>query len=267
MKRVYKSDPPQELVDFTQNNPNASWEAMCNDAFGGLDAARMCRDQAILDQNGLCAYCEMEVSSDKPRNRRIEHFHPKSDVTESHNWSLDWINMLAVCDGGSESSHEIKVTHPLPENLSCDAHKDRLTQNKELPLSCEGYILNPLKIPPFPNLFAFNKGTGHLKPDDTACSNVKLPECVFNSTTELVNNTITVLNLNCERLAEKRRRIVVDIDRNKKRLRDRGVPLTDAPKKLLERYFSTKWPEFFTTLRCCLGDAAEEYLVSIDYNG
>ena len=267
MKRVCKGAPPQELVDFASNNPTATWEWMNNHAFGGMEAARECRDHAIRDQSGLCAYCEQEISSDKPRNRRIEHFHPKSDLSEAHNWSLDWNNMFAVCDGGSASLFEVRKTHPLPENLSCDAHKDHLTPSKDLPICCEGYLLNPLTIPSFPSLFTLDKGTGYLKPDDTVCHAIKPSECAFNSITELVNNTISVLNLNCERLAEKRRRIVVDIDKNKKRLRYRGVPLTTAPKRLAERYFSTRWPEFFTTLRCCLGDAAEDYLVSVNYEG
>jgi len=267
MKRVNKGSPPQELIDFVSDNPTATWDEMCNHAFGGMDAARECREQAMRDQGGLCAYCEIAISSDKLRNRRIEHFHPKSDTPNSHNWSLDWMNMFAVCDGGSATLSKDRITHPLPENLSCDAHKDRMIQSGYIPVNCKGYLLNPPDIPPLPNLFELDKGTGYFKPYLAGCEIVEIPDNELTTTAELVNNTISGLNLNCERLAEKRRRIVVDVDRNKKRLRDKGISFIDAPKKLSERYFSKKWPEFFTTLRCCLGAASEDYLTSINYKG
>ena len=52
-----------------------------------------------------------------------------------------------------------------------------------------------------------------------------------------------------------------------KKVRQRGVPASEYAKNLVNRYFNMEWPEFFTTLRCCLGIAAEEYLHSIDYQG
>jgi len=75
------------------------------------------------------------------------------------------------------------------------------------------------------------------------------------------------LNLNCERLAARRRLLVLNIDQNKKTLRKKGISPTETPEKLASRYFRTKWPEFFTTLRCCLDQAAENYLRSVNYQG
>jgi len=137
----------------------------------------------------------------------------------------------------------------------------------KLPAACEGYLLNPRDIPSFPNLFTLDKGAGHFKPDEASCASVKIPGNTFGTTCELVSYTITALNLNCERLAEKRRCLVVNIDQNKKTLRLKGISPDKVPEKLLPRYFSVKWPEFFTTLRCCLATAAEGHLKNMDYQG
>jgi uncharacterized protein (TIGR02646 family) len=224
----------------------------------GSRAAQECRAIAVRDQCGLCAYCEQKISPDDPLHCRVEHFHPKSD--SSGTWGTDWQNMLAVCDGGSVAQQEERTNLPLPENLSCDAHKDRMIQMKKLPMSCEGHLLNPLNASAFPNLFAFDKGSGHLEADTTSCRATAIP-------VELVMGTINALNLNCERLAEKRRLLVINIDQNKKTLRQKGIPPASMPEKLVRRYFGTQWPEFFTTLRCCLGSAAEQYLQNINYEG
>ncbi|MCL1808444.1 MAG: hypothetical protein FWG42_01595 [Clostridiales bacterium] len=268
MKRVCKGSPPQKLNDYVLINPEATWDQMKGDnAQGGSQAAKECRDQAIHDQKGLCAYCEQEISSSKPHRCRIEHFHPKIDKTRTHNWGLDWYNMLAACDGGSRSSQEEQRAHPLPGNLACDAHKDYLIQTGKIPVACEGYLLSPLVIHSFPNLFSLDKGTGYLKPDVASCINVEISENAFGSTTELIDHTIAILNLNCDRLAAKRRHYVVNIDQNKKTLRKKGIPPSDVPEKLVQRYFKKEWPEFFTTLRCCLGKVAEDYLKSVNYQG
>ena len=269
MKRVCKNHPgPPALRDYAQAYPDAAWEQMRDDnAQGGYQAAHDCRAQALHDQHDLCAYCEQKIAANAPLHCRVEHFHPKSDNTETHNWSLDWKNMLAVCDGGSSGSQEERKTHPLPANLSCDAHKDRMVQIGRLPVACEGRLLNPLDIPSFPNLFTFDKGTGYFEPDGASCADVEILGNACGTTTELVNRTIAVLNLNCGRLAEKRRLLVVNIDQNKKVLRQKGFSPAEIPEKLVRRYFSAEWPEFFTTLRCCLGPAAENYLKSISYKG
>jgi len=269
VKRAGKSRPgPRSLLDYAQAHPEDSWEQMRdNNAEGGYTAAHDCRDRAIQDQHGLCAYCEQKITTEAPRHRRIEHFHPKADQSGTHNWSLDWENMLAVCDGGGESSTAERKIHPLPANLSCDAHKDREIQAGNLPSNCEGYLLNPLCIPAFPNLLALDKGTGHFRPDYGSCSTVDYPGNAYNTTAELVRRTIAALNLNCERLAVKRRLLVVDIDKNKKTWREKGLPPAALPAALIRRYFKEKWPEFFTTLRCCLGPAAEDHLNSLNYQG
>ena len=242
MKRVCKSFPgPQTLRDYISTHPDADWEQMRDDnAWGGYQAAHDCRDQAIRDQGGLCAYCEQQIAADGLLRCQVEHFHPKSDKTGTRNWNLDWENMLAVCDGGSRSSWEERENCPLPENLSCDAHKNHMVQTGKLPAACEGRLLNPIDVPYFPNLFAFDKGTGCFKPDDASCAAVKIPGNVYETTAELVNRTITALNLNCKRLADKRVLLVRNIDQNIETLRKKGIPPAKMPEELVRAAISTR---------------------------
>jgi hypothetical protein len=78
---------------------------------------------------------------------------------------------------------------------------------------------------------------------------------------------VEILNPNCERLASRRRKIVVDIDRRKKARRQKQCRPEEMSTFLIQRYFNGKWPEFFTTIRCCLGQAAEDHLRAIGYIG
>lgn len=247
MKRVVKGAEPQNLADFRAARPSATWDEMRSDALhNGWQAYQDCRTQTTVDQHGLCAYCECKLDLTKPHKCRVEHVHPKSDISTGYNWNLDWQNLLATCNGGESDA---SVETPLPANLSCDAHKGNSTID-----------VSPLDIPVFPNVFLFDKGTGHLEPDPAACVQASVDA-------DKLKQTMDTLNLNCERLARQRRLLVVNMDRNKKSLREKQCRPEDVPEQLVKRYFNTKWPEFFTTIRCCLGQTAEDYLRSVNYNG
>ena len=247
MKRVEKSAEPQSLADFRAACPDANWDQMRNDALhNGQQVYADCRSQTGADQRGLCAYCEIRLNENQPHKWRVEHIHPKSDTSSGRNWNLDWQNLLSVCNGGeSEGCAET----PLPENLSCDASK------KDSLLA-----VSPLDIPAFPNVFAFDKANWHLHADSDACAAAGLD-------VDKLEQSIEMLKLNCSRLARLRSKVLVDIDKRKKRLRVRGYTPKDAIPILAKGLFQAQWPEFFTTIRCCLGPAAEEYLHSINYKG
>lgn len=79
-----------------------------------------------------------------------------------------------------------------------------------------------------------------------------------------------MLNLNCDRLCMARRSIIWDIERNKKRQRDKGFSAADGMRNLAEFYLQRShatWPGFFTTIRLCLGVHAEAHLKLIGYQG
>ena len=81
----------------------------------------------------------------------------------------------------------------------------------------------------------------------------------------LAEQTINVLNLNCERLCKDRLEVLRFYNRQIKKYREMedGAGLS----KLSESVFRNRFPEFFTTWRSLLGKHAEKYLQSIAYNG
>ncbi len=270
MKRVVKGNEPARLRAFRQAQPLATWEQMRNDPmYGGRQAYADIRAEAIISQGGLCAYCEIDIRDNDPLKSRVEHFHAKSHTGTSTNWALHWPNMLAVCVGGSNSHDSAPHTlQPIAKNLSCDAHKDQWIQQGNLPAACEGWVIDPLLLAAIPRLFDVKKSSGELCADETACANFSLwPNNQHADMKVLVEHTIAVLNLNCDRLCAARRIVIHDIERNKKRLRLAGLSAQPGMLLLAKRYLGKPWPGFFTTICCCLGVAADIYLQQIHYQG
>ncbi|WP_338453946.1 retron system putative HNH endonuclease [Aeromonas veronii] len=261
MKKISKSLPPNPLTNFAAENPLASWDP----DFRGHNQSRDYKDVRGLmlhDQGGLCGYCESKVIDQLEHKQRVEHFHDKSDQSDlnAHNWGLDWQNVFAVCVGGSDAD---KTIHPLPDNLSCDAHKGHL--KGELNEAPEGYLLNPLTMPSSPCLFIFDKRTGELKANPATCADVDIADNRFATVQELVENTIRILNLNCSRLTAQRLEVLNAYNQAIKIAKIKDDKQCFA--KLSERWFGSKWPAFFTTRRLLLGSHAESYLASIHYDG
>lgn len=271
MKRVHKGREPEKLTGFRSVRPTATWKEMQIDLHdNGQQACLDCRQQAINDQKGLCAYCEIDISDNEPLKCRVEHFHPKSDQTTAHNWALDWFNMLAVCNGGSRPEIAVSSFHmpPIKDNLSCDAFKDRMIQTKQLPEDCAGWILNPLHLRCLPSLFRIEKSSGKLTPDPVSCVACEpWPENHHGNLELMVQHSIDMLNLNCDRLQQARLRVIRDIERNKKKQRQQGLSSQQGLEKLTRYYFRRHWPEFFTTIYLCLGLAAQSYLKNLSFQG
>jgi uncharacterized protein (TIGR02646 family) len=266
MKKISKAQEPIELASYRRHNPDRTWQNLRDDE---QQTYEIIRRQCLSDQGQLCAFCESRLP-DTPIAQRVEHFHPKSNKRSGHNWALDWANMLAVCVGGTNSAlqdHNGQYLEPMAANISCDAHKDHLIQKKKLPKTREGSFLNPMQIPTFPILFDLDKQTGEFCSNSVLCTQVTIPSNDFNSTSELIEKTIVVFNLNCDRLTQQRRQVLFSIEREKKKARQKGENPSEALSKLAERYFREKWPAFFTTRRILLGQYAENYLHRINYNG
>lgn len=267
MKRITNPDEPQELKMFRVKNSSVTWEEVRNDGEGRC-VYEIIRRTLYDAQCGLCAFCEIDIHASDPLKFRVEHFHPKADISTAHNWALDWENMLAVCMGGSQRHQSEPYTlEPLNRNLSCDAHKDRMIQSGHLQEQCEGWIINPKDMPAFPRLLLLERSTGRLVPDDEKCSGFEF-ECNHHLCTQsLVQHTIDMLNLNCSRLCKARQLVAWDIERNKKRMRQQGVSPQQGLQKLAKRYLRQEWPRFFTTIRFCLGTAAEQHLNVTRFQG
>lgn len=143
-----------------------------------------------------------------------------------------------------------------------------MIQSGELSAQCEGWIINPAELIASPCLFHLEKSTGKLLPDLAKCA--ALPTWPANQHSDmqtLVQHTIDMLNLNCDRLCKARLAIIRDIEHNKKKQRDAGFSSQEGLNNLANRYLRQRWPGFFTTIRLCLGAAAEAYLANLAFQG
>jgi len=259
LKKVNKTPPPDVLTQYVNQHPDDTWEK-----FKGRSNSRYKQIKEIIftDQGHLCAYCEKTLAGLSQDKKQIEHYHSKSDNDNaSINLHLDWNNLIGVCSGGKDT----KKTHALSENLSCDSHKARLENSNMLEIPCHGVVLNPLDIIATPILFDFEKSTGKLVVNSEACE-IYIPETnKFPNVVELVNNTIEVFNLNCDRLTDERLKIFRHYQNC---LKDaRNINNKNIYVELAVSWFSKKWPSYFTTRRLILGDFAERYLFESNYDG
>lgn len=280
MKKVVKPNISNILTIYSEVYPKNTWEEFRNSGWeepnlpsiknlfrnsaNGLSPYKDIQEQLFQIQGGICAYCEQDFSSLYNDidyiEKMVEHFHPKRD--KSKNWALDWNNLLGCCDGGSRSDKKI---YPFPENLSCDKHKE-YKLDKEI--NIEGYIINPIEIPTFPCLFKIDLFTGKLSPDENNCNQFNFPINKFKTTKELVDNTIKVLNLNCDRLLKKRKTHIENYQREIENAKiNRNLSIFQD---LCERYLAkkdNKYHAFFTTYRILLSSHAEQYLKENDFLG
>lgn len=258
MKKINKSLPPNLLTNYALHHPTDNWDNFRNS--NQSNDYKQIKALIFTEQGGLCAFCENQVF--ETHKQQLEHFHPKSDKTNpNHNWDLDWENIIGVCPGGKDVN---KTVHPLPANLSCDAYKDYLISIKKLSEKCEGYLFNPLHVSAFPCLFDFDKRTGELKPKSDY-SDIEVETHQYNSIAELVEKTIEYLNLNCDRLNQQRLEVLKLYNQEIAKARKNNDKTIFV--KLAQRWFQNIWPSFFSTRRILLGNHAENYLISINYQG
>ena len=262
MKRVQKSCEPSKLIDFKNRMPNATWATLrSNKRHEGKRAYKQIKKNVLSDQGNICAYCECKLNINTPNLCRVEHFHPKSDTATIHNWALDWNNMLGVCVGGEQSGAQ------LPANLSCDSYKNYLIQKGILQENCDGWILNPLQIQKSCSLFSFDSNSCMITPNLSTCAQTTIIGNKYATTENLVSETIKALNLNCSRLIDDRRKVVAHVKSLKKAKREANIPPQLAMLEIAMQFFKTRWPAYFTTIRCLLGQSAEDHLQSIAYQG
>lgn len=247
-----KGPIPEVLRNFCRDNPDCrNWDHFYDNH---RDPYRELKRIIFSNQNYLCAYCEDLVQAEELSTQRIEHFHPKEDTSTDHNWTFDWNNMIGVCMGGSQD-------HPT-RDLHCDAKKEQTVT----PDTCDGFLLNPLDMPTA-CLFDIDRRDGKLRANETACASVNVDCNHFSSVRELVENTIEVLNLNCDKLNQKRLKVIREYDRLRKNLRRDASTKSSVRSEIAKRWFSFSHYSFFTTRRILLGTYAEEILTQQGYNG
>jgi len=258
MKRVHKSPvTPAPLVAFQQDDPMATWDKIRAEGRAVYD--ELCKTLQT-DQAGLCAYCELEATKEA-NSLQVEHIVAKSHQDPACNWALHWPNLLAVCTGGSKSaSSQDRYLEPLPDNLSCDQHKNHLVNTGSLGEDSRGFIVNPLDLPAFPPLVAVLHD-GRLIPHPDACASVEISPNAFSTTEELIARSIEHLHLNCVRLRLARLTAARNVASELKKANAESI----CPKFLSLR--NGRQRQFFTVYRCRLGKAAEAYLAASGFRG
>ncbi|MDD3041029.1 retron Ec78 anti-phage system effector HNH endonuclease PtuB [Bacteroides sp.] len=253
MKKIKKGQEPHSLITYKSAKPNAKWEEFRDERSNYTEIKR----QLIDDQNGLCAYCEIDLKqtgSSRPLDDfRVEHFIPKSQ-NPPPNWALEWNNLIGVCHGGRQRG---VVDEPLRfGEASCDAYKG----GKNL----QGVILNPLHVP-IGRIFKYEltalEEKGKMMVDLQNC-----PQAMQSQ----AQNTIDDLHLNVERLRRMREAVIEGLIEQISLMTSSGKEISEVMETLVRsqlRKRNNSWPAFFSTIRCFFGETAECYLASINYDG
>lgn len=244
MIRINKSTEENALIRFSLSEPNATWNDFREIEQG--EAYNSIKKLVFEEQFELCAYCEVSLQDCTENIKRVEHFKSKSGASPlGENLHLDWFNLLGVCVGGSDFKN--KEAYELPENLSCDSQKARIEEVEKLEdKNWLGKVLFPLDLQEENKLFDFDKPTGMLIPNAEHCANTDIPHNKFESTLQLVEETIRIFNLNCDRLNKARLVIFYDFERQIKVAREKG----DMNRiKFLASNWSGRPPKAFQTTR------------------
>lgn len=243
MRRISKSTESNVLTEYAEEFPESDWRAFRQ--HDGGESYSTIKTKIFSEQYDLCAYCEVGLKDEPIHNKRIEHFVSKSDKSSSHNVHLDWFNLIGVCLGGTD--YKNREQYELPENLSCDSHKAHIEGLESIAdKNWNGKVLSPLCIAQEHGLFGFDKATGNLTPDLKACNEQVIEGNTHETTLLLVEETIRVFNLNCERLSAARLKLFRQLQnklRMAKKTGDMGI---------IERFVAS-WkrdvPLFFQTSR------------------
>lgn len=241
MRRVTKSQS-NILSNYYLKNPTSNWNDFRN-SDRGAEYIKL-KETLYRDQSGLCAYCEAKIPDDEPNLQRVEHFNSKHAHTPENNYCFDWQNILLVCLGGQH--YEELENFPLPSNLSCDAHKAHLEEKySRYNGHWNGFIHSPLAISQLCELISFCRASGKLLPEVNACRATSLIPNSYGSTYELVDETLNILNLNCNRLCDSRLKVFHWYERYKKAIR------VGKPKQYLQlvKDWSSAPPRQFQTTR------------------
>jgi len=259
MKKVNKSDIPQKLEIYFANNPTKTWIDFKKSKNRYEDIIYKLKQ----DQGGVCCYCENNFHQELTiiGDFRVEHFHPKSDTSNSHkNWNLIWSNLLGCCTGGNQN---IENPDFLKERYIAnheDRHCDVLKDNN----NWDDRILNPLKIPAFPPIFKVsNNGEMRVLEDNCRNSGISITKAENCLDEEKLNLNSPILKGWRASVIENLRNEMIeteDIELIKENIED-----------LLSTYLlkdmNGNYSPFFTTIRSYFAEDAEEFLRLHNYNG
>ena len=260
MRKLHRPERPVRYRFYRYIYPDATWDDFKNAV--DYKVYEKVKDTLYLSQQGVCGYCEIDLSGNE-NDRQVEHYLPKGKACYDDQ-KLNLSNFLLCCKGGTvhpsaANLREGRRLDPLSENRSCGENKEDTD-----PKNAETRILSPYELPDKRvfNIKETRQGIA-LEPDLVACR-----EC--NVLPEDIISTIDHLNLNCPRLQEARWYVIEEIEKDMDDFDNGLISLSvvletnlapiEREESVLRR--EKRLPQFFTTRRCFLGAAAEEFLAS-----
>lgn len=169
---IKKNNSPEIFENWKSGNPGKTYKDMGSDKKSSV-AKRELRDSLFKEQKGICCFCGCGLyTGGKKRKTRIAHIVPQSVAP---NKSMDYDNMCLSCDSGA---------------YGCDTC-DREQKHSILPIT-------PLQRDCM-SFFAIHDN-GELYPSKKADETQE----------KKADDTINILNLNCQALQTQRMRIWKD---------------------------------------------------------
>lgn len=212
MMQINKSQSPNELTIYAIHNPDDTWDNFRNN--NSKDAKKI-KKKIFEEQNYICAYCEMDLSEDNvhEHHRRVEHFNSKSGwkVGERPNLNLDWTNVIGVCIGGTDRNSLEQFV--MPDNKSCDSFKEHLETNCGESKFWLGKIVSPLEKNLNSDMFDYSLKSGKLEINVESANLKTFEHNDFVTSSELLQETLVKLNINCDRLNLARREVHISFER------------------------------------------------------
>lgn len=184
---------PNELLNFRTLYPHATWKQLKDDS----DTNNAVKNSVTLKTGGLCLYCEQKIL--KKVDSQIEHFHPKSDTLSPAgvNWAIKWSNLFPACLGGTARSADFQDNlKESAQRVGARKSEHSCGQKKRDKLPSDGF-LDP-KIYSNSRSFYSYSPNGEIGPSQETISATAL-------TADIINQHISLLNLNCVRLRSSRK--------------------------------------------------------------
>lgn len=167
-------------------------------------------------------------------------------------------NLLGCCHGGSRADVPEAGSRFTSPDHSCDIPKGNHDWDSD--------ILNPLALPAFPILFVFSRSSGAMQVHEANCLSAGINKNKAQQTIDFLH-----LDIASGRLRRLRKATLDAVNMRLQNELAGGVSLEAARSKLaqglLRRNADGHWPAFFSAIRSYLGEAAEDHLKAIHYQG
>lgn len=260
MKRIARpAAEPEILTNFRTNNPNGTWKpkkASGSAAFQPEPGSYAVFTALAEAQGYLCAFCEIRV--ERGLWGQVEHFVPEDFANIAWNCALDFGNMVACCEGGTQSKiPNGRSVPPIRDTQHCGQLKGNhdpraITHANGRTVA----LLDPRGVPAFPCLWKFGS-QGQIAPHPTACTAAGVD-------VDAAQATVDRFGLDRSGLRGMREAVLVELDSDlEARTADGSLPMDAAMAAIAAEQLlpvEGKLARFWSTVRDWAGNAAEQVL-------